>query len=86
MELLVSAGLSPAQVLRSATSLPADRVGDKDIGRIAPGTIADLVVLGADPEKDVAALRDVRAVYLNGLPLDRDHLLDTPAGSWSPDR
>lgn len=86
LQLLASAGLTPAQVLRAATSLPADRLGDKEIGRIAPGTIADLVVLGSDPERDVAAFRDVRAVYLNGLPLDRDHLLDTPAGSWSPER
>jgi imidazolonepropionase-like amidohydrolase/ABC-type multidrug transport system permease subunit len=72
IELLVErASLSPAQALRAATSAGADRLGQKDLGRIAPGALADLVVLGSDPTRDVRAWRDVKAVYLGGLPVAR---------------
>lgn len=42
------AGADPAAVLRAATSAPADMVGAEDVGRLRPGSLADLVVL--DPE------------------------------------
>jgi len=37
-----------------------------EIGVVAPGAQADLVVLGGDPRIDIRALHDVRAVYLQG--------------------
>jgi imidazolonepropionase-like amidohydrolase/ABC-type multidrug transport system permease subunit len=72
VELLVArAGLTPSAALAAATSTAADRLGQKDLGRIAPGAVADMVVLGGDPTRDVRALRDVKAVYLGGLPVER---------------
>lgn len=53
--------------LRSATTGSAVALGlGSSIGRVVPGFDADLLVLGADPRRDPAALRDVRAVYRHG--------------------
>lgn len=85
LELLVNeAGMTPAAALTAATSTAAKRLGSTTVGRIAPGAFADLVVLGADPTRDIRALRDIRAVYLGGKSLHRDTLLTTSPGSWMP--
>lgn len=84
LELLYEAGLTPEQLLAAVTSHAADRLGQKELGRIAPGAVADLVVLGSDPLAAVSAYRDVRAVYLGGRPLDRDRLFETSPGDWRP--
>jgi imidazolonepropionase-like amidohydrolase len=79
LALLARAGLSPFEVLRVATLDPARCLGALDsLGTIAPGKIADLVLLAADPLSDVRNLRAVEAVVLNGRLLDarslaRDH-------------
>ena len=70
--LLREAGLSPMDVLRAATSVPAAYLRKSDrYGGIAAGKEADLVLLGADPLKDVANMRQVRAVVANGRLYDR---------------
>ncbi len=85
LELLVAmAGLTPQEALLTATSRAADRLNQPEFGRIVPNAFADLLLLGSDPTADIRALRDVRAVYLNGLPIDRDRLFETRAGSWLP--
>lgn len=45
-------------VLRSATRVNADILGREDLGRIAPGAVADMIILDADPRTDAAALWD----------------------------
>lgn len=73
-ELLVEAGLTPAQALAASTVVPARMCGvDTETGCIARGLAADLVVLDADPLADVGALRTVRAVLSQGR-LVRDDL------------
>jgi imidazolonepropionase-like amidohydrolase len=85
LELLVEAGgMTPTAAIVSATGAAAKRLGTQEIGRIAPGAFADLVVLGADPSKDIRAVRDVRWVYFGGIPLQRETLLTTSPGSWRP--
>ncbi len=85
LELLVAAcGLTPSEALLSATGRAADRLGARDIGRLAPGAHADFVVLGADPADDIAALRDVREVWFRGARIDRDALFTTNPGPWLP--
>lgn len=67
LEALVEAGLSPLEALRSATTAPADYMGRGDeLGRIAPGYRADLVLLDADPFADISATRAIAAVILRG--------------------
>jgi imidazolonepropionase-like amidohydrolase len=67
MALMTQAGLSPLQVLRSATVGGALAMGMQgDLGTIEPGRLADLVVLDADPLADVANLSRARYVVKGG--------------------
>ncbi|MGZ5442620.1 MAG: amidohydrolase family protein [Thermoanaerobaculia bacterium] len=85
LELLVSeGGMQPSVAIAAATSAAASRLGRNDLGRIAQGAVADLVVLQDDPEKDISAVRKVRAVYRAGAPLNRSTLLSTSPGRWMP--
>lgn len=70
LELLVDAGLSNVEALRAATSLPAKYLRMPDRGAIAPGMRADLVLLGADPLKDIRNTRSIQKVWLAGQMFD----------------
>lgn len=84
LELLAQAGLPLSEVLIAATSRPATRLGQKTLGRIERGSVADLVVLGEDPLAAVTAYRNVEGVYLGGRKLDLPKLFDTRPGPWRP--
>ena len=60
------AGLSNADVLRSAAGTPARLFQLDGIGRIAEGSRANMVLLNADPLVNVSALRDVAGIWKNG--------------------
>lgn len=67
LAMLAEAGLSPADVLRSATVVGAQVLGkEKDLGDVAPGKFADLLVLNADPLADVANLARTALVIRAG--------------------
>jgi imidazolonepropionase-like amidohydrolase len=67
LELMVEYGMTPVAALRAATSGNARMLRlDSRIGRIAPGLQADLVAVEGDPTRDIAALRQVRAVFKAG--------------------
>ena len=67
LELQVEAGMSPMDVIRSATVEAARSVGlGGVVGTIEPGKEADLVVVDRDPLKDIRALRDMRVVIKKG--------------------
>ncbi|HKP16500.1 MAG TPA: amidohydrolase family protein, partial [Gemmatimonadaceae bacterium] len=77
---LVSAGLTPAEALVTATSAAARALGvDADVGRIAVGKIADLVLLDADPLVDIANTRKIWRVVQGGRVVDRDALRSAAA-------
>lgn len=84
LELLVRAGLSPAQALAAATALPARRFGIGDRGRIAAGMRADLVLVDGDPLADIAATRAIAAVWKNGHRLARDANAGVAAAAPAP--
>ena len=66
-ELMVAWGMSPADALRSATSGAARVLGrEADLGRIAPGFVADLVVLRGDPLAAPSELREPVLVLRDG--------------------
>lgn len=68
LELYVQAGIPAPRVLRMAT-LDAARVAGREaeLGEIAPGRLADLVVVEGDPLRDLSALRRVRMVMRDGV-------------------
>lgn len=72
LELLVEAGLSPADALAAATSVPARAFGLEDRGRIAPGLRADLLLVAGDPTTDITATRAIEGVWKAGIPVDRE--------------
>ena len=71
----VEAGYTPREALRAATLAPARFLGQEATsGSIAPGKRADLVLLTADPARDVRNTRRIDAVVLGGRLLRRAEL------------
>ena len=67
LALLVSGGMAPFDALRSATLEPARYFGMLDsLGTIAPGKLADLLLLDANPLQDIRNTRRISAVVANG--------------------
>jgi imidazolonepropionase-like amidohydrolase len=75
--LLVAAGLTPLQALAAATANAARLLGADSLGRIAPGAVADLVVLDADPADDITATRRIAWVMVRGRIIRPDSLRRT---------
>ncbi len=71
MELLVRAGLTPVEALHAATAAPAAAFHLDDRGQIAAGKRADLVLVKGNPTTDILATRDIAAVWLGGVEIDR---------------
>jgi len=66
LELMVAYGMSPQQALRAATATAAAVLRkDKELGRIAPGYLADLVAVKGDPLADISVI-ERPAVVLQG--------------------
>jgi imidazolonepropionase-like amidohydrolase len=94
LETYERAGIARADVLRISSSVPARVMGLGDNGSIAPGRIADLVLVGADPLAAISALREVELVVRAGRAYERQALMEAlgmrfaarrPAASRSPD-
>ena len=69
---LVQAGFTPIEALQAATLKPAQFLGLSDqLGTIAPGKQADLVLLEANPLDDIHNTQRIRAVVVQGRYLDR---------------
>jgi ankyrin repeat protein len=67
LALLVQAGLSPMEALRTATYNPAEFLGRLDsLGTIEQGKIADLVLLEANPLQDITNTQKIAAVVFGG--------------------
>ncbi len=63
---MVEWGMEPIKAMVAATANGAEALRIPDVGRIAPGMRADLVLYDADPIEDPTALRDARAVWKDG--------------------
>jgi imidazolonepropionase-like amidohydrolase len=75
MELLVKAGLKPAEALAAATSVPAKQFRLNDRGRIAEGLRADLLLVKGDPTVDIKATRNIARIWKGGVAVDRKSYL-----------
>jgi imidazolonepropionase-like amidohydrolase len=70
--LFQKAGLTPMQALQTATLNPARFIGrTAEMGTVERGKLADLVILDADPLKDIANTQKIRGVVLAGRYFDR---------------
>lgn len=67
LRLLVEAGLTPIEALRSATVTPAAFFGFTDRGVIEAGRRADLLLVEGDPTQDIAATRAIRGIWVAGV-------------------
>jgi imidazolonepropionase-like amidohydrolase len=64
---MVKAGMSPMDAIKAATSNAAELLGKSgELGVIAPGSLADIVAVPADPLANVDALKDVQFVMKDG--------------------
>lgn len=68
---MVAAGMTPSQVIVSATRNGAEFLRIPNTGTIANGQIADLLVLDANPIDDITNTRKINAVYLRGVAVVR---------------
>ncbi len=67
LKLMVAYGMSPRQALQAATSIAAAVLRkDKELGRIAPGYLADLVAVKGDPLADISAIERPALVVKDG--------------------
>ncbi len=67
LELMVEYGMRPVDALRAATSVNARVVHrEGELGRVAPGLLADLVAVRGDPTTDIRRVRDVQLVLKGG--------------------
>jgi imidazolonepropionase-like amidohydrolase len=66
LSLMVEAGLTPEQVLRSATGVAASCIGLDSVGTLEAGKWADFLVLGADPLERIENTRELERVYVSG--------------------
>ncbi|HEX3364684.1 amidohydrolase family protein [Phenylobacterium sp.] len=83
IELLVEAGFKPEEAIRIATLNGATYLGLADqIGSIAPGKDADLVVVKGDPSKTIADIENVEIVFKDGVGYDAPKLLESVKGRY----
>lgn len=65
-ELMVAAGMTTVQSLIAGTSAAAKQCDRADLGVVAPGKRADLLLLSADPTENISNIRKLRKTILNG--------------------
>jgi len=66
------AGIAPMDILRAATTLPAEYFGrTDDLGGISAGKLADLILLDADPLADIRNSTTINTVMMAGHVYDR---------------
>ena len=74
LELFVRLGMTPAEAIVTATTRAARAFGLTDTGSIEAGRSADFLVLDANPLDDILHTREIAAVYLRGVEVDREAL------------
>jgi imidazolonepropionase-like amidohydrolase len=83
IELLVEAGFSPVEAIKIATLNGAIYMGRQDqIGSIAVGKNADLVVIKGDPATHISDIENVEIVFKDGVGYDSQKLLDSVKGRY----
>lgn len=76
LELLVRLGLSPREALAAATNNYSIQFGWNELGLIAPGRRADILIVDADPTENIWNARRISGLIVDGNVVDRDALLN----------
>ena len=71
MQMMADAGLTPMQIILSATKKAAEYMGLTDLGTITPQHRADFIVLEADPLADIRNVRRITKVFIGGMEVPR---------------
>jgi len=75
LQLLVAGGLTPLEAITAATGAAARAIKvDGERGTIAPGKLADLVLVEGEPYKDIRDVEKIKRVFLGGSEIDREQL------------
>lgn len=83
VELLVQAGFSPVEAIKIATLNGAIYLGiDKQIGTIAAGKVADLLVVKGDPSTKISDIKNTEIVFKDGVGYDPKKLLAAVRGVY----
>ncbi|MEQ1551871.1 amidohydrolase family protein [Sphingorhabdus sp.] len=86
LELYQQAGLTNAEAIQTATIVPARMTGmDDRFGSIEAGKMASLILVEGDASKDMAALRRISTVFLDGYRLNADELRKASGFSGMPE-
>jgi imidazolonepropionase-like amidohydrolase len=81
LELLVEAEFTPLEAIHIATQVNADFLGHSDqIGTIAPGKQADLVIIAGDPSTNIADIEKIETVFKDGVAYDPAKLAESVGG------
>jgi hypothetical protein len=75
LEMLVRLGLSPREALAAATNNYAIQFGWNELGQIAAGRRADILVVDGDPTENIWNARRISGLIMDGNVMDRDALL-----------
>ena len=82
LELLVEAGFTPVEAIKIGTLNGARYLGrDGQVGSIAIGRQADLIVINGNPAATIADVRNVETVFKQGIGYDPAKLIDSVKGS-----
>jgi len=76
LELLVRLGLSPREALAAATNNYSMQFGWNELGLIAPGRRADILIIDGDPTVNIWNVRRISGLILDGNIVDRERLLN----------
>jgi len=76
LEMLVRLGLSPREALAAATNNYAIQFGWNELGQVAPGRRADILVVDGDPTTNIWNARRISGLIIDGNVVDRDGLLN----------
>ena len=77
MALLVAAGLTPLEAITAATRRGAQLLRADSLGMLAPGKVADIVVLNGNPAGNILATRNIALVLIRGRVIRPDSLRAT---------
>jgi imidazolonepropionase-like amidohydrolase len=81
IELLVEAGFTPVEAIHIATQNGAQFLGeDGRIGTLAPGKLADLVIVRGDPSSNISDIENVEVVFKDGVGYDSAKLIESVRG------